>query len=66
MKLTGATDLDDFISRELQLGNVHCITSHEIAVQNTENRFMSNDEEVIMFTFQLEDDGLKTNGKVMV
>ena len=29
------TNLDDFISGKLEAGNVHCITSHEIAVEDS-------------------------------
>jgi hypothetical protein len=47
------TYLDDFIARELELGDVGCITCHEISVKYTKDRLVGDDEEVILFTLKL-------------
>jgi hypothetical protein len=62
----GSTNLNNLITGELELGNVHRITSHEVAVENSEDGLVSNDQEVIVLSLQLKNDGLKTNGKVVV
>ncbi len=54
------------IAWELQLGNVHSVTSHEIAIENSENRLMSDNEEVILLSFELKDNGFKANCKIMI
>ena len=45
---------------------MHSITSHQVAVKNPENGFVSDDEKVVLLPLQLENDRLKTNGKIMV
>lgn len=60
------THLDDLVTGELEVGDVHCITSHEIAVQNAKNGLVSNDKEIVLLTFELENDGFETDSQVMV
>jgi len=61
-----STRLDDLVAWEFQLGNVHSITGHKVAIENSENRLMSNDEEVVLLSFELEDNRFEANRKVMV
>ena len=39
---------------------------HEIGVKDAENRFVSDDEQVILLALQLENNGLQANSKVMI
>jgi hypothetical protein len=57
---------DDLIARKFELGNVGGIAGHEIAVQNAENRFVSDDQKIVFFAFELENDGLHAYGKVVI
>jgi len=60
------SNLDDLVTWELETRNMHSIESHEIAIENSENRFMSNDQEIVLFALQLEDDGFKSNSEVVI
>ena len=60
------TNLDDLVPGEFEAWDVHRIASHEIAVQNSENRLMGNDEKVILLSLQLQNNRFKADGKVMV
>jgi hypothetical protein len=42
-RLSYDTDLNNFVAGELELGNGHRITRHEIAVQDAEDGLMSDD-----------------------
>ena len=55
------TDLNDLIARELEIWDIHSITSHQVAVENTEDGFMSNDKEIILLSLKFKNDGLKTD-----
>lgn len=39
---------------------------HQVGVEHTENGLVSNDEQVILLTLELEDDWLEADGEVMV
>lgn len=62
----GGDDLDDFVARELQAGNVCCGAGHQVAVQDAENRLVCDDEKVILLALKLQDDGLKADGEIVV
>ena len=59
-------DLDDLVTRELQARDVVRRACHEIAVQDTEYRFVGNDKEVILFAFELENARLETDCQIVV
>jgi len=59
-------NFDDFVSGELQAGDVCSRASHQVAVQNTKNRLVGDDQKVILLAFKLENDRLETNGKVVI
>jgi hypothetical protein len=61
-----STHFDNLVAWELQLGNIHSIASHEVAIENSKDGFMSDDKEVIVLPFQFKDNRLKTNSKVVV
>jgi hypothetical protein len=63
---TVCTNLNNLVAGELETWNVHRITSHEIAVEYSEDRLMSNNEEIVLFPFKLEDNRLEADGKIMV
>jgi hypothetical protein len=60
------TNLNDFVTGELEAWDMHRIAGHEIAVEDSKNRLMGNDEEIILFSFEFEDDRLKTDGEIMI
>ena len=55
------TNLNDLIARELEIWDIHSIASHQVAVENTEDGFMSNDKEIILLSLKFKNDGLKTD-----
>ena len=62
----GRDDLDDLVTGELERGNVGGRASHEIAVENAEDGLVSDDEEIVLFALELEDDGFEAYGEVVV
>lgn len=62
----GWDDLDDFVAGELQGWDVGGGAGHEVAVQDAEDGFVRDDEEVVLFAFELEDDGFETDGEIVV
>lgn len=58
--------LYDLISGKGEEWNVGGVASHEITVQDTENALMSNDQEIVLFTFQFENDGFQTDSDIVV
>lgn len=58
--------LDDLIPRKLQEGDVGSIASHEIAIQDPQDAFMGDDEQIVLLSLQLENDWFKTNSEVMI
>ena len=66
MRGRGSTNLDDLIARKFEFGNIHCVTSHEVTIENSEDRLMGNYQEIILFAFKLEDDWFQTDCQIMV
>lgn len=60
------TNLDDFITREPELWDVHCITGHEIAIQDSKNRLVGDYEDVALLTLQFEDNRFHSNSNIVV
>lgn len=58
--------LDDLVTGKFELRDVHGAAVHEVAVEDAQDRLVGDDEEVILFTLELEDDRLETDGEVMV
>ena len=59
-------NFEDFVARELQHGDLEGVAGHEIAVEDAQNGFVGDDEQVVLFAFELEDDGFEADGEVMV
>lgn len=59
-------NLDNLVTRELKLGDVHRAAMHEVGVKHTQDRLVRDDEQVVLFALELENDGFETDGKVMV
>lgn len=53
--------LDDLVPWEGQKGNICGVACHQITVQDSENTFVSDYKQVILFTFEFEDYGLETD-----
>ncbi len=60
------TYLDDLISWKLETRDLGGIASHQIPVQDSEDALVRHQKEIVLFTFQLQDDGLQANGQVVV
>jgi hypothetical protein len=39
---------------------------HEVGVENAEDGFVGDDEEVVLLALEFEDDGLEADGEVVV
>ena len=59
-------NLDDLVAWEFQHGDMHSIASHEITVENTQDRLVGDDQQVILLALKFEDYGLKTDSEIMV
>jgi hypothetical protein len=66
LRLRCSTNLNDLVAGKLQLGNVHSITSHQVTIENSEHGLVSNDQEIIVLAFELEDNRLKADSEIMV
>ena len=59
-------DLDNLITWELQLWNVHGGAGHHVAVDDAEDGLVGDDEDVGFEALELEDDWLKADGEVVI
>lgn len=50
----------------MELWNIGGAASHEIAVKDTKNALVSNDEEIVLLPLQFQDDRFKANCKIMI
>lgn len=55
-------DLNDLVAGKLEVGNFHRGTVHEIGVEDAEDGFVRDNEQVVLFALELEDDWLQTYG----
>ena len=60
------TYLDNLIARKLEIGNVHCVAGHQIAVKNAKYGFVGDNEQIILFTLEFENDWLEAHSKIVV
>jgi hypothetical protein len=58
--------LNDLITREFQEWDVGGVTSHEIAIQDSQDTFVGNDKQIVLLSLQFENHGLKANSEVMI
>lgn len=58
--------LNDLITREFQEWDVSGVTSHKIAIQDSENAFVGNDEQIVLLSLQFENHGLKADSEIMI
>ena len=59
-------NLDDFIPRELKERDVRRGAVHKVRIKNTENRFVGNNKQVVLFALKFKDDGFEADGEVVV
>ena len=64
--VAGSYDLDDLVARELQAGDVCGGAGHQVAVEDAEDGFVGDDQEIVLLALKFEDDGFETDGKVVV
>jgi hypothetical protein len=50
----------------LQAGDVCGGAGHQVAVENAEDGFVGDDQEIILLAFEFEDDGFEADGKIVV
>jgi hypothetical protein len=62
----GGDDFDDLVAGELQAGNVCGGARHQVAVQDTEDRLVGDDQKVILLALELENDRLETDREVVI
>lgn len=58
--------LDDFVTWEIETRNIRRVTGHEVPIEDTEDGFVSNKEEIILLTFEFEDDGFEADCEIVV
>lgn len=58
--------LNNLIPRKFQERNIGGVTSHQVAIQDPQDTFMGNDEQVILLSFQFQDDWFKANSEVVI
>lgn len=64
--ICGRNDLDDVIAGEFEAGNFHRRAVHQVRVEDTEDRFMSNNEKVGLLALEFENYGLETDCKIVI
>lgn len=64
--IRGWYDLNDLVTRKLQARNIHRRTVHEIGIQNSENRLVRDDQQIALFTLQLENNWLESHSQIMI
>jgi len=62
----GRDDFDDLVARELQAWNVCGRASHQVAVQDSKDGLVGDDQKVILLALELENDRLETDRKVVI
>lgn len=62
----GRNDFDDFVARELKVRDVVGGAGHQVTVEDSQDGFVGDDEEVVLFAFKLENDRLEAHGEVVV
>lgn len=60
------TYLNNLIAWELQERDIGGVTSHEIAIQDSQDAFVGNNQQVILLTLKFEDYRFKTDSEVMI
>jgi hypothetical protein len=58
--------LNNLIAREFQERNVGGVTSHEIAIQDSQDAFVGDDKQIVLLSLEFENHGLKTDCKIMI
>jgi hypothetical protein len=64
--IRGRDDFDDLVTGELQAGNVCGRASHQVAVEDTEDGLVGDDQKVILLALELENDRLEADRKVVI
>ena len=59
-------NLDDFVARKIDHWNISSRAMHQVGVEHTKHRLVSDNEKICLFSFQLKDNGLQANGKIVV
>lgn len=58
--------LNNLIPREFQERNIGGITSHQVAIQDPQDTFVGNDEQIVLLSFQFQDDRFEANSEVVI
>jgi hypothetical protein len=64
--VAGRYDLDDFVARELQAGDICGGAGHEVAVENAEDGLVGDDQEIVLLALEFEDDRFEADGEIVV
>lgn len=62
----GWDDFDNLVAGKLEVGDVGGGAGHEVAVEDAQDGFVGDDEEVVLFAFEFEDYGFEADGEVVV
>lgn len=58
--------LNNLIPRELQKRNIGSVTGHEVAIQDPQDAFMGDDEQVILLPLQFQNDRFEADSEVVI
>jgi hypothetical protein len=58
--------LNNFVTRELQEGNIGSVTGHEVTIQDSQDTFMGDDEKVVLLSLQFQDNWLEAHSEVVI
>ena len=64
--VAGRNDLYDFVAGETEFWDRHGVASHKIAIKNAEDGFVSDNKEIVLFSFKFKNNWFKTNGEIVV
>ena len=62
----GGTYLNNLISREGEEGDVCSVASHQVAVEDSQNTLVGDDEEIVLLSFKLENNRFKSDGDIVI
>jgi len=60
--VAGRYDLDDLVAGELEAWDVCGAASHQVSVEDPQDGLVGDDEEIVLFALELEDNWLEAYG----
>ena len=61
-----STYLNNFIARELEEWNVCSVAGHEVTVQDPQDTFVCDDEQISLFSLEFENNRFQANSQIVI